>query len=108
VSGAEQALQVRFDPAAWLAGVDLRSYVQFATCAPAQEGVLCDGLVEWTCDAGGANSSRDCSALGQVCIAGQGCADHAVIQPGSEAARALRNALTSGTRPTFTWRTASE
>jgi hypothetical protein len=108
VSGAERALQVRFDPATWLAGVDLRPYVQFATCAPAQEGVLCDGLLEWTCDAGGANTSRDCAALGQVCVAGEGCADHVVIAPGSEASRALRNALVAGARPTFTWLPASE
>ena len=64
VSGAEQALRMRFDPATWLAGVDLRPYVEFETCAPAQDGVVCDGRVEWTCTAGEAPVSRDCSATG--------------------------------------------
>lgn len=112
VSGREQALQVRFDPATWLRTVDLRPYVEFRTCAAipsaADAGVVCDGLVEWTCDAVDPPVSRDCAALGQVCVAGQGCAERVVIAPGSEAARALRNALTSGTRPTFTWVEASE
>lgn len=107
VSGREQALQVRFDPASWLAGVDLRPYVEFRGCpavpSAADAGVVCDGLVEWTCDPADPPVSRDCAALGQVCVAGQGCAERVVIAPGSEAARALRNALTSGTRPTFTW-----
>lgn len=103
VTGTEQALQVRFDPATWLAGVDLRSYVQFETCAPEQEGVVCDGLVEWTCDPSGAPVSRDCSATGEVCMAGTGCVDRVVIAPSSEAFRALRNALTSGARPEFVW-----
>ena len=108
VNGSERALQVRFDPASWLLSVDLRPYVEFETCAPAQTGVRCDGLVEWTCDAGGANTSRDCSALGQVCVAGQGCAEHVVLEPGSEAFRALRNALVAGARPTFIWVTDAE
>lgn len=103
VTGTEQALQVRFDPATWLAGVDLRPFVQFETCAAEQEGVVCDGLIEWTCDPDGAPVSRDCAALGEVCIAGSGCAEAAVIDASSEAFRALRNALTSGARPEFVW-----
>ncbi len=103
VTGAEQALQVRFDPATWLAGVDLRSYVQFETCAPEQAGVVCDGLTEWTCDPDGAPVSRDCSATGEVCLTGSGCAEDLVIDPSSEAFRALRNALTAGARPEFVW-----
>ncbi len=103
VTGTEHALQVRFDPATWLAGVELRSYVQFETCGPEQTGVVCDGLVEWTCDPDGAHVSRDCSAASEVCIAGRGCAESVVIEPTSEAFRALRNALTSGARPEFVW-----
>ncbi len=103
VSGAEQALRMCFDPATWLAGVDLRPYVEFETCAPAQDGVVCDGRVEWTCTAGEAPVSRDCSATGDVCIAGRGCAERVVIEPSSEAFRALRLALTAGARPEFMW-----
>ena len=103
VTGAEQALQLRFDPATWLASMDLRSYVEFETCAPEQAGVVCDGLVEWTCVPGEAGTSRDCSATSDVCVAGVGCADHVTISPTSEAFRALRNALTAGARPEFVW-----
>jgi hypothetical protein len=103
VRGAGQSLRVRFDPATWLASVDLRSYVEFETCAPEQAGVVCDGLVEWTCTPSDAAVSRDCAATGDVCVAGVGCADRVVIEPSSEAFRALRNALTAGARPEFTW-----
>ncbi|MCA9577952.1 MAG: hypothetical protein R3B40_22595 [Polyangiales bacterium] len=102
VDGAERALQVRFDPAAWLAGVDLRSLVTFETCAPDETALRCDGVVEWTCDAG-TNTSRDCGALGQVCAPGAGCVDQVELAPGSEPFRALRNALVAGQRPTFTF-----
>lgn len=103
VTTEERGLLMRFDPAAWLRGVDFHPYVSNAACSPTS-GTVCAGSVEQTCDVDGSTlSTRDCSELGQVCVPSKGCADELVIDAQSEAFRSLRNALVAGRRPTFEW-----
>lgn len=104
VSVAEMGLVVRFDPAPWVRGVDFRRFVEDGSCTSGGPDLLCAGSVEQLCAKDGSvRSSRDCDALGQVCLAGQGCADQLDIEPETAAFRSLRNALVSGERPTFEW-----
>lgn len=103
-SAGEGALLVRFDAAAWLRGLDLRPYVEDTTCSSGGPALVCAGAVEQSCAPDGTRSStRDCAALGQVCLIARGCAAELTIEPDSEAFRSLRNALLSGSRPTFEW-----
>ncbi|MFW6067058.1 MAG: hypothetical protein ACOC97_01880 [Myxococcota bacterium] len=100
----EPGLLVRFDAAAWIGRIDFRAYVEDASCAPDGPPLVCAGAVEQVCDeAGDVVDVRDCSDLDQVCVAGVGCADGVVIEPGTDAFRRLRNALVAGDRPTFEW-----
>ncbi|MDD9944657.1 MAG: hypothetical protein OXU20_26665 [Myxococcales bacterium] len=99
----EHGLAVRFDSAAWLRGIDFRSFVATDTCTTGGPAIACDGSVERTCQGGSQVSSRDCDELAQVCLPAQGCAERLIIERDSEAYRSLRNALVSGGRPSFEW-----
>lgn len=104
VTATERGLLVRFDGAAWLRTMDLRSYLEDASCSEGGAPIVCAQSIEQTCAAdGGMASSRDCAALGQACLAGVGCTGELQIEDGSEPYRALRNALLVGKRPTFEW-----
>lgn len=103
IDGSEQSLLVRFDASTWVASVDFRSFVTNETCTNEGPEVVCEGAVEHACDNETVLSSRDCASLNQVCVAMVGCQDRVTIDEGSEAYRSLRNALLSGTRPSFTW-----
>jgi hypothetical protein len=101
----ESGLTVRFDLAAWLRAVDFRTYVDRSQCTVGGPRIACDGTVEQTCEEDAVVESRDCAGLSQVCLPGSGCAETLVLDAESEAFRALRNALVSGRRPEFVWRT---
>jgi hypothetical protein len=103
VGNDEAGLVVRFDPGAWVRGIDFRPYATGDACAPAGPAVACERTLEQTCQDGVELSRRDCGELGQVCLPGQGCAERLTIEADSEAFRSLRNALVSGGRPSFEW-----
>ena len=103
IDTSEQTLLLRFDPSAWVKGMDFRPYVTNDSCMSDGPAVVCDGVTEHTCENETAVASRDCASLNQVCVAGLGCQDRLNIEDGSEAHRSLRNALLSGERPVFTW-----
>lgn len=103
VGSDESALLLRFDPSAWVRGIDFRPYVSHASCTSGGPTLACDGALERTCDGETELSTRDCTALGNVCIAGTGCRERLSIDAESEAYRSLRNALVSGGRPSFNW-----
>lgn len=103
VQSDEAGLVVRFDPAAWVRGLDFRPYVVNENCDFDGAPIVCDGRLERTCENGTELSNRDCGELGQVCLPEEGCADELTIENGSEAHRSLRNALVSGDRPSFDW-----
>lgn len=100
----ESGLVVRFDPGAWVRGIDFRTLVATDTCSAAGPAIVCDGTVERTCEDGTELSRRDCGELGQVCSPEQGCSDGLTLEPSSEAYRSVRNALVSQGRPSFEWR----
>ena len=102
VGSNESGLVVRFDPAAWVRGIDFRSYFTRESCG-ADRTLVCDGTIERTCDGGVEVSTRDCSELGSICLPALGCAAQLTIDSKSEGYRSLRNALTSSARPTFQW-----
>lgn len=104
ITGAEQRLTLRFDVSEWVSRIDFLPYLEDESCDTSDAGVVCDGQVELTCDPEAAVvDSRDCSALEQVCIKGQGCVDELTLEEGSEAYRSLAIALTTAGRPTFKW-----
>jgi hypothetical protein len=104
VAPDEPGLLIRFDAASWLRSIDLRGYLEDSTCSPDGPTRVCAGQVEQRCASDGSvEATRDCSALGQVCLAAQGCAPELSFEPDSEPFRALRNGLLSGGRPTFEW-----
>lgn len=103
VQPGEPGLLVRFDAHAWLSRIDLRPYLAQTACRPDGPPV-CARNVEYRCDeAGASDSTRDCSELDQVCLAGLGCRQALDFEHGSEPYRALRNALLVGQRPSFEW-----
>lgn len=96
-------LVVTLDPRAWLATADFAALVQDEACAPGA-GVVCAGSVEQTCAADGSvMEARDCGEAGQVCLRDTGCADRADVDPTGQIGRSLRNGLTAGERPSFTF-----
>ena len=100
----EAALLVRFDAAAWLSSLELRSYARDTTCSQDGPPLACEGSIEHSCASDGSvQTSRDCAALGQACLAAVGCTSALRFEESSEAHRALRNALLVGQRPTFAW-----
>jgi hypothetical protein len=104
VTRHDAGLVVRFDPRPWLAGVELRAFAGDTSCAPSSAGVACSGSVEQQCsDDGSVTSMRDCQTLEMVCLAERGCADRLEIAADTQAFRSIRNALTSGKRPSFEW-----
>ena len=108
VDARDAGLIVRFDAGEWLANVDFRPYVEDAACAVGGAPIVCAGTIEQTCDdEGTAVSIRDCGTLEQACLPGTGCQSHLQLQADSEPYRALRNAVTSGSRPTFEWASRS-
>lgn len=100
----EPGLLIRFDARSWLSSIDLREYLEDSACSPDGPALVCAGQVEQRCASdGSANETRDCGALGQVCLAAQGCSSELSFAPDSKPYRALRNGLLTGGRPTFTW-----
>ena len=99
----ESGLLVRFDPAVWVRGIDFGVYVASEPCTENGPSTLCDREYELSCDSDIELSRRDCSALGQVCLPDQGCSERLRIEDNNSAYRSIRNALTSGQRPTFNW-----
>jgi len=104
VNPDEPGVLVRFDASSWLRGVDLRGYLEDNTCSPGGPERVCAGQVEQRCASDGSSpETRDCSALGQVCLAAKGCSSELSFEPESEPYRALRNGLLAGGRPMFEW-----
>lgn len=104
VSPDEPGLLIRFDASSWLRSIDLRGYLEDGTCSPDGPERVCAGQLEQRCASDGSLvETRDCSALGQVCLAAMGCSIELSIEPDSEPYRALRNGLLSGGRPMFEW-----
>lgn len=104
VAGQVQELVIRFDPSAWVRGIDFRPFFGNESCAAGGGQIACNGTIETICDdSGNEIASRDCSELEQVCVPGQGCADTLIIESDSEAFRSLRNALAVSGRPRFEW-----
>jgi hypothetical protein len=104
VTGTEHRLTLRFDASAWVSRIDFFPFLEVATCDTSHATIVCDGQVELTCDSDASLvGSRECSALEQVCIKGQGCVDELILEEGSETYRSLAIALTTTGRPTFRW-----
>lgn len=100
-SGA--GLLVRFNPAAWVRGIDFRAYVTHERCTLGGPEQVCDGGLALRCEGEEVRARQDCAALGQVCVRGEGCQRWLEIEEGSQAHRHLRNAMVSGERATFQW-----
>ena len=98
------SLLIRFDPSAWIRGLDFQDYVTREACSDGGPGLVCDGTLERTCEGGTELSSRDCGETGQVCLPDEGCAEELVIRPDTTAHRSLRNALLTAGRPRFEWK----
>ena len=95
------SLTVRFDASEWLASADFGALIEDAECAEGRERV-CAGALEQTCAADGTVAdSRDCAALGMVCLRERGCAEAAELGAESQPARALRAGIEAGARPSF-------
>lgn len=103
VGSDESALLLRFDPSAWVRGIDFRPYVSRQTCTSGGPTIVCDGALERACDGETELSTRDCTGIGHVCIPKKGCRERLTIEAESEGYRSLRNALVSGGRPSFNW-----
>jgi len=105
IQSEDLTLTLRFNPAAIVSSLDLRSYVTTQTCASDELPIVCDGTIERQCSDNIEVSNRDCGLSGLVCLPAKGCADRVVIDPDTEAYRSLRNALVGIGRPTFDWET---
>ncbi len=109
VQADESGLVVRFDPAPWVQRAPLSQLVEDGSCSEGGPRVVCAQNMEQQCDRqGDVTSSQDCAAAGQVCLAGIGCADEALIAPDADEPlatifRSLRNAIEAGARPAFEW-----
>lgn len=104
VAAGEAGLLVRFDAQPWLEALDLSELLENAACTTGGAALACAGSVEQSCAPDGTlASSRDCASSGQVCLAGAGCAAAIDVAPDTRAFRSLRNAIVSGSRPTFEW-----
>lgn len=104
VTTSEAGLLVRFDLEQWLSGLDFSGYLAAEPCAVGGPALACDGAVERTCNADGtALSSRDCTEIGQSCVANVGCAAELTLSAHDQGYRALRNAIVAGARPQFEW-----
>jgi hypothetical protein len=104
VGADESGVLIRFDASSWLRSVDLRGYLEDDACSADGPEYVCAGQLEQRCTSDGTVSeTRDCSALGQVCLAAKGCSSELVFETDSEPYRALRNGLLAGGRPTFEW-----
>lgn len=107
ITGAQSALTVRFDPRPWFIDVDFNELVEETPCSPGGAPIVCAATSELRCSSDGATlAQRDCTAEGLTCLRAIGCIDRAQLPAESQAARAVRNALAAGTRPTFEWATA--
>jgi hypothetical protein len=104
ITPTESGLVVRFDPAAWVRGMDFRPYMTREQCSALGADLVCDGAIERTCDGELELSTRDCDQRNQVCLPREGCTNRLTIAKDSEAYRSLRNALLSGARPSMEWR----
>lgn len=104
-AGAESGtLLIRFNPSAWVQGLDFRSYIQEVSCNADAAPVICNGDIELQCAKGQERASRDCRAQGMICQADLGCVQRIEIASDSDNYRAIRTALLSGVRPTMEWR----
>ena len=104
----EKGLVITFDSADWINGLNLDRFISFEVCTSSSAAVICDGLIERSCNGAIENSNRNCGDLGQVCLSGLGCQEQLYISSEGEAARNIRNALLSGPRPSFSWTTSSK
>lgn len=101
--GGRSRLTVQFDPSTWLAQADFNALAQEATCASGS-GPVCQGNMEQTCGTDGSvTASRDCAALGQVCLHRIGCTAEVVFTDSDQLGRSLILGLTAGQRPTITF-----
>ena len=99
----DQNLTIQFNPADWVKNLDFNTYLERKECSIDNPDLVCNGNQELTCAEGQIVSERSCDDLNQICISKQGCVEQLVIEAGSEPYRAIRNAVFSGVRPTFTW-----
>ena len=99
----KESLSIRFNPADWVRSLDFSNYIGRETCSVDGPNIACDGTQEYLCEDEVVTSQRDCADLNQVCLPQQGCVDQLKITSDSQAYRAIRNALLSGVKPTFTW-----
>ena len=103
-AGDQSPLYVAFDAGPLVRALDFSEFVQDQVCSADGAALVCAGTVEQNCATDGTlMATRDCTSLGQACLAGIGCAAQLEILPNSQSYRALRNALVAGARPTFTW-----
>ena len=94
-------LLVRFDPRPWLATADFAALVEDATCEVGRE-LACAGATEQRCAPDGAVlSTRQCDAIGQVCVRELGCVEGLDFGVESQVGRALRSGVEVGSRPDF-------
>ncbi len=104
VTGEEERLTLRFDPAAWISRLDLRPFLEDESCETSDRAVVCQGQTELSCDAsGGLVESRECGEIDQVCLRGLGCVADLHIEEGSEPYQSLAIALSTTGRPDFEW-----
>lgn len=100
----EPGLLVRFDPAPWVTQIDFAGLLEDQSCAPAGPELVCAGQTEQRCDADGdLVEVRDCAALEQVCVRGEGCVAVVEFEADSQGYRAVRNQIVAGPRPEFQW-----
>ena len=88
---------------AWMATVDFGAVIEEGTCT---EGLTlaCQGNVELTCAADGSvDSMETCPSF---CERGTGCVDTLIVEPDTQAWRAIRNDVAAGSRPSFEWTVA--
>lgn len=99
----EEGLLVKFDPKMWVAGLDFRTQLQRESCEDVDADLVCDGMIERSCDGGEEISSRDCASSSKICIRDEGCVQQLQLEPASEGHRYVWNQLTSGSRPEWLW-----
>ena len=106
ITGDEDGLLITFDASKWVTDLPLEENVTFEVCTSSSAEIICDGLVERSCDGATEKSNRNCRDLGQVCLPGLGCQEKLDLSSNGKTSRNIRNALLSGPRPSFSWTTS--
>lgn len=112
---SDESLTVTFDATPWVRSLDLSPYVTRDSCQVDGPARTCDRTELLNCEGGVEVERQDCATSDQICVVSSDsesavamgtaeCVDEVTIEPGSEAYRSVRNAVLSGSRPTFTWR----